>query len=441
MLRSGLLLMVLTLPSACGGNTSSSSGGFDAAGDAALTDTGPQSDIATPDTTSPDGTASPSDTALDDTAPPDTASPDTTGHDTHNEDTHPTDTGEALPELEPFGLTLEVDRTIAVVGQAVKVSAVAIGLPPSPIVWGWEAPGGTFEGPTDTDEVTVRFDTAGPWEIEVVASGPSGEVQRGVLVRVYANDRPVPWSFGDIDGDGDADAEDQDLLRRHLNAGEALDDGQEERADLDRNGFVEPDDALLFDQLLDQGSELSWIRPTSGSRGTAVQIAHPALLDPSASVRARFGDHTVPLTRGAPGYGLVVVPLALDSAQQVELVLETVEGEPLGRFDVAIQEPPTVEGDELLRAMAMLKEGLAALPPVLEAYVALAAEVPEEGEGLSEEQGALVVAMAHAAEALLVEEQGQWNALWAELDEAQRTAFAETAVANGLLEAMDRLET
>ncbi len=330
-------------------------------------------------------------------------------------------------ELDPFVVRVGVDPQIGVVGQLFTIEATPGEMVPGPVTFSWTAETGEVDGASDEATIRVSFAEPGPHEIVVMATSGGASVEAGALVVVY---EAGPQAFGDVDGDGDADADDVDRLAAHLDASESMDDEEESRADVNRDGEVDEVDAALLEQAA-AGEPIIALQPERGSRGTAIQVIHPLLLDPGAAATLSFDDEEVPVTRGPPGYALLVVPLEAGAAAGARITLTV--GDESHDFAFQVLDPPEVTGNEVVTAYSQLQTAVDAMPMLIEPYL-LELELPEA------ERGVLMATMQAVSHELRTE-RARFEMLWGELSPEQQAAYAEVAMANGLGDALTELQT
>lgn len=337
-------------------------------------------------------------------------------------DMQPPDMGP--PALPPFVLRMQADARIGGVGQTFRIEALPGGEPPADLRFEWSAPDGmgVAEGPV----YSVRYDTPGLYTIEVTATADGQSVTNGVVVQVYP---PAPV-VGDVDGNGARDAADLALLRDSLAGRAPFDEATAGRADVDRDGAVDARDVEALAQLL-AGEDLRWVRPAAGSRGTVVQIAHPAFLDPTARFTARFDDAELPLDRGTPGFATIVVPLEAEQASAAEISLWQGE-DAVDRFAFDVLDPPAVQGDEVPRAFEQIQAAIEVLPPLIDTYLA-DLQIPDD-------ERALMTAMLQTVSTELRAERAHFATYWDQLSPEQQAIYTEIALANGLGEALSELD-
>lgn len=328
------------------------------------------------------------------------------------------------PAVDPFVLRVTADSAIGVAGQAFRVEATPDGEVPADIAWRWSAE--TGDGEADGPVFTVRFADEGPHEITVEAEADGVTVTSGAVLMVY----PAAPILGDVDGDGETAEADLALLQAFLAADATLDDAAEARADLNRDLDLDGEDVRLLEALL-RGEDLVEATPVAGSRGTLVQLMHPALLDPAARLAARFDGAELPLNRGAPGFATIIVPLEAGPPRAV--VIELMDGEAvLHGYAFEVLDPPAVRGDEVPESFEKLQGAIELMPPLIEAYLA-DLEVPDD-------ERALMTAMFQAVAEQFAEQRAAFAAHWDQLSEEQQAIYTEVALANGLDQALADLD-
>ncbi|MCA9565789.1 MAG: hypothetical protein KC561_19970, partial [Myxococcales bacterium] len=289
----------------------------------------------------------------------------------------------------------------------------------------WELDGGNAESTSDPRVREVSWAEPGEYIIEVETTDESGEVfVTGAFVRVFESG---PQVLGDADGDGDLDQDDVDAVEASLAAQVVRDDSLDLAADINLNGIVDADDLSLMEQAVGDGNDAPvFVEPETGSRGTAITIIHPALLDPSRDIRVQFGSgESYTLSRGAPGYAVALVPPDRTAPEVISMNLLDGDSE-VGNLPFTIIAPPVVAeaSDRILDVMTDASQALEAVPTLISAW-AMATD-------LSEEEWSVLVGIIEETTEVLAEQQAEFAEAYQLLDPDAQILWEEIALANGL---------
>lgn len=228
--------------------------------------------------------------------------------------------------------------TLAVAGTSFALVAQLGGTPTGGVsTWQWELDDAVATGDVASDTVTLTFATTGVRSVRVTAQASDGErASADLSINVVA---PVGHTVGDVDGDGAVTSADVAALTAALAGTTDLDAPASLRADVDLTGRPGVRDLTLVTAAVAAGAQAPrYLSRDGGSRGALLVVIHPALLDPTAPAELVFGDGGPSQApwRWQPGYASTFVPLALDRAASLQLILR-VGGQEVDRFPFAVE--------------------------------------------------------------------------------------------------------
>jgi formylglycine-generating enzyme required for sulfatase activity len=319
-------------------------------------------------------------------------------------------------------------------------------------------------GPLEPTEVTWTFgdgQTAQGLSAEVVyplpgvytvtatadfAEGDSQQVTLDVAVFdpaggdvLVGTDLPMPSLLGDVDDDLSLTGLDVALIQDHVSGAVPLDASRLRTADFSLDGEVNQRDVdLLAESVNLFGALPNSVEPSTGPRGTMVQLMSEHLRDVDALVEVRVGMAPPrPIRRLHPGYGLFLVPMdaAGPATSQpiaagptfVELL---VNGNTVHAFDFELTNPEPIMGDEvsLLRSSGHdLHEAAMALETLMAGDF--------EALGTTADDRILLRALVNAAATDFQQAATEIDSLTAGLTDHQRDRIAYMCSVSGLREA------
>jgi hypothetical protein len=352
-----------------------------------------------------------------------------------------------LLQLPPFVAEIAFDRASGVVGTVFSLDGSAANNSEPIAEWSWDF----GDGQVGTGaSVQHAYGEAGFFPVVVTATDARGDaVTASVLLAVFPaagqpqvgiGGFPLPAVFGDVDGDGDLTLADCHLALRHARGLGALQTAaQILAADLDFDGEVEEEEAMLLAQAVAAGTPLPRrITPLGGPPGTGVNVISGALLDPEAIVQVQVGAAApTTLFRPALGYGSFLVPFDAAPSGIPQLAGNTiairilVDGEEQDSFDFALEDPAPIDGEpgqevrELLDQIPLL---FAALRPALSNYMDVV--------GATGDERALLETFLLLAEQEYGTARPQFEEAFALLDDETRLRIHQVANANGLADAL-----
>ena len=166
--------------------------------------------------------------------------------------------------------------------------------------------------------ISTSFSSPGIHKGEVTATGKDGATETtGVAVTIFESDTQAPPELelppmiGDTDSDGMITLDDSYRIVRHVDKSDLLSPENIASADVDFNGEINMEDALIVAEAADNSQQIaSRILQTEASPGALITIMSPELLDIEGNFSVEVGNSTYVQTppRVVRGYANFMVP-------------------------------------------------------------------------------------------------------------------------------------
>lgn len=326
-------------------------------------------------------------------------------------------------------------RTLAEPEQEVVLEAALVGGEVNgDLSYTWSTDTGTWLNDDGAATRTVAFDDEGVHIVDLTVTDAAEDQDRASFAVVVVDGDNVD-PIGDVDGNGTIDQTDLDLLAEFMSEETVPTQSEVAAADLDLDGRLTARDASWLETALSSGEAPSVVWPTEGARGRRVQVIHPALLDPGASMEMHFGDDqaTGPV-RQRPGYATTMVPLDATEAAEVDLTLWA-DGSEVARwtFDVrAPAEASDTPGSTVIKGLELVESGAAILKNLAPLWA--------EEAGLESDPQTLVAVWFDVSLSDVAARAAEAAEAMAAVDRDVMVLFEEIAMANGLAESVASLE-
>lgn len=345
------------------------------------------------------------------------------------------------PQIPEFVIRTKVNRPTGVPGTEFRLAAgtdAGVGV----VDWSWSfGDGATRSG----QQTTISFDAPGSYTAAVTATLADGTaVTDGLVLTVFditgtsrtgPGGQELPALVGDADQDGQIGLGDAYGVVRSLEKFELLEGPGFLSADVDLDGSVTPTDVdLLVDAVLTDRTRPNRVLPRSAPPGQRITLISPELDDPLGVARVRVGTgQGQTIYRPVLGYGTFHIPLGTPPGPvKVRLLMDGIE---VAGYELEVEPAVTsssAPGVDLRRFIE--------LSTAARAELALAVDDLLSTVGSSPEQRALSRAMLEVAEEQISANDQQTRTLIDMMDDASLSLIEQLANANGLQEALARLE-
>lgn len=271
--------------------------------------------------------------------------------------------------ISPLAISADVDRATGVLGTNFVFTGRVVESPSPVEQWHWKlSDGRELTGMS----VSASFSTPGLYGAVVTATDHDGHVvqaETGVMVFDPSVQAPpgldLPRQIGDVDGDNLITLKDAHKVSKHAGRLELLPADKESAADIDLDGQVTEEDALLLGQAVAAGASLPRaLLPEHGAPGARVTLISPALLDSTTKVEIAVGQSLwiqQPL-RTIRGYATLMIPFDATNAGSMQVTPGNVNVRIISNGTVAdtltfhVEAPPPLPADPKAELQSLLDD-------------------------------------------------------------------------------------